>query len=146
MCSDADCFFMCLIAICISSLEKMSIHVFNPLTFFVIYFFIFMFLLSRSTPAAYGSSQARSRIGDVAAYATATAMQDPRPICDLHHSSWKCWIPDPLSEARDRTHNLVDTSWIHFHCTTMGTALKFFYTFLFCSYNFPSCSNPRHRI
>ena len=30
------------------------------------------------------------------AYATATAMWDPSCICDLHHNSWQCWIPDPL--------------------------------------------------
>jgi len=51
------------------------------------------------------------------AYITATATQDPSHICDLHHSSWPCWILNPLSEARDRT------SWIRFHCATMGTPL-----------------------
>ena len=39
------------------------------------------------------------------AYATATAAQDPRPVCDLHHSSR--WILNPLSRARDQTHNLM---------------------------------------
>ena len=34
-------------------------------------------------------------------------MPDLSPICNLHHSSWQCWIPNPLSEARDRTHNLM---------------------------------------
>ena len=32
----------------------------------------------------------------------------------LPHSS-QHQIPNPLSEARDRTHGLMDTSWIHFH-------------------------------
>ena len=32
--------------------------------------------------------------------------------CDLHHSSWQCWILDPLSEARDQTRVLTDTSWV----------------------------------
>ena len=40
------------------------------------------------------------------AYATATATQDPSHGCDLHHSSWQCWILNPLSEARDQTCNL----------------------------------------
>jgi len=53
------------------------------------------------------------------AYATATATRDPSHICD--HSSWQCWIPNPLSKTRDQTHILMDTSGIHFHCTTMGT-------------------------
>ena len=54
------------------------------------------------------------------AHATAIAMQDPSCICDPHHSSWQCQILNPLSEARDGTHNLMIPSQIHFHCTTMG--------------------------
>ena len=54
-------------------------------------------------------------------YTTATATQDLSHICDLHHSSQICWIPDPLSEARDWNRILVDTSQIHFHCATTGT-------------------------
>ena len=46
------------------------------------------------------------------AYGTVTAMQDPSLICDLFHSSQQCQILNPLSEAWDRTHNLVVTSWI----------------------------------
>ena len=52
------------------------------------------------------------------AYAISTAMQDPSHICNLHHSSQQCWIPDTLSKAKDRTHILMDTSWIHFCFTT----------------------------
>ena len=44
------------------------------------------------------------------AYAPATAMRDPSHVCDLHHSSRQCWMPDPLSEARDRTSSLMDTT------------------------------------
>ena len=32
-------------------------------------------------------------------------------VCDLHHSSWQCQIFN-LSQARDRTHLLVDTSQV----------------------------------
>ena len=35
------------------------------------------------------------------AYTTATAMWDLSHVCDVHHSSRKCWLLDPLSEARD---------------------------------------------
>ena len=35
------------------------------------------------------------------AYTTATTMLDLSHIFDLHHSSWPCWILNPLSEARD---------------------------------------------
>uniref|UniRef100_A0A8D0X0T5 Actin-related protein 2/3 complex subunit 4 n=2 Tax=Sus scrofa TaxID=9823 RepID=A0A8D0X0T5_PIG len=50
-------------------------------------------------------------------------MLDPSCICDLHHNSWHCWILNPLSEARDRTRNLMVTSWIHCCCTTIGIPL-----------------------
>ena len=33
--------------------------------------------------------------------ATATAMWNLSHVCDLHHSSWQCWVLNPLSEARD---------------------------------------------
>ena len=53
------------------------------------------------------------------AYATATAMQDPGHMCDLHHSSLQDRMPNPLSKAGDWTRILMDTSWIHFCCATM---------------------------
>ena len=46
------------------------------------------------------------------AYATATAMRDPSCVCNIHHSSWQHWVLNPLSEARDRTSTLMDTSWV----------------------------------
>ena len=57
------------------------------------------------------------------AYTTATATQDPSRTCDPHHSSQQCQIPDPQSEARDRTRVLTDTSQIRFCSTTMGTPI-----------------------
>ena len=44
--------------------------------------------------------------------AYATAKWDLSCICHLHHSSWQRQIPDPdpLSEARDGTHVLMDIS------------------------------------
>ena len=55
------------------------------------------------------------------AYPTATATPDSSRICELPHSSRQHHIPDPLSEAGDQTHILMDTSWICFRCTTMVT-------------------------
>ena len=52
--------------------------------------------------------------------AIATATWDPNHICDLYPSSWQCQIPDSLSEARDQTRILMDTSHIRFCCSTMG--------------------------
>ena len=48
------------------------------------------------------------------AYATATATVDPSCVCDLNHRSRQCRIFNPLSETRDGTHILVDTSWVHY--------------------------------
>jgi len=55
------------------------------------------------------------------AYATATVTRDLSRICDLHHSSWQCQIPNLLSKATDQTHILLDTRQIFFCCATTGT-------------------------
>ena len=55
------------------------------------------------------------------AYATDTAMSDLSCVCDLHHSSWQCWILTPLSEARNGTCILMDDSQIYFCCARTGT-------------------------
>ena len=46
------------------------------------------------------------------AYTTATAMPGPSHIFDLCPSLQQHWIFNPLSEARDWTHILVDTSQV----------------------------------
>ena len=43
------------------------------------------------------------------AYSIETATQDLSCIC---YSLWQRWVLNPLSEARDRTHILTDTSWV----------------------------------
>ena len=55
------------------------------------------------------------------AYTTAIATRDLSCVCDLHHSSWKCWILNPLSETTDQTHNLMVPRQIRFRCATTGT-------------------------
>jgi len=40
----------------------------------------------------------------------AEAAPDPSLICDLHHSSQQCQILNPMIEARDQTHILMDTN------------------------------------
>ena len=90
--------------------------------------FFVSFCLFRATPTAYGSSQARGQIVAVAAslhHSHSNAGSEPH--CDLHHSSWQHQIPNPLSEARDRTCNLMVPSQIRFHCTTTGTPPKIFF-------------------
>ena len=46
------------------------------------------------------------------AYAPATATPDPSYVCDLYHSSQQGQILNPLSEDRDWTRILMDTSWV----------------------------------
>ena len=61
------------------------------------------------------------------AYATATATPDPGLVCDLHHSSQQCWILSPLREARDWTHILMDTSWVHKTLSHTGSPKRHFW-------------------
>ena len=49
------------------------------------------------------------------ASSTAIETRDLSLVCDLHHSSWQCWILNPLIEARDRTRNLIVTSQVCYH-------------------------------
>ena len=68
-------------------------------------FFSCLFLLFRAALAAYVRSQARGQIR-----VTTTATEDLSRICDLHHSSLQSPILNPLIQARDQTHILMDTS------------------------------------
>ena len=58
-------------------------------------FFFLLLLLFTAAPAAYGSSRARGQIGAA--------------VAGLPHSSWQLQILNPMSEARDQTHNPTDT-------------------------------------
>ena len=52
-------------------------------------------------------------------------MPDLSWVWDLHHSSQQCRILNPLSEARDPTGILMDTSWVYYHWATMGSPYYF---------------------
>ena len=77
---------------------------------------LFFYIFFRAAGAAYGSSQARGQIR-----ATAAGLHHSHNnaglshIYNLHHSSQQCWILNPLSEARDQIHMLMDTAQIRFH-------------------------------
>ena len=78
--------------------------------------------LFRAAPAAYGSSQARGRIAAIAAgLCHSHSNVGLSLICNLHPSLQQGHILNTLSEARDRTHILMDASQICFHCATTGT-------------------------
>ena len=97
------------------------------ISFFSFIFFFFFFLLFQAAPVAYRGSQARGWITDAAA--------------GLCHSSWQHQNLNPLSEARDRTLNLIVPSRIHFCCTTTGTPVLFLcYLLNFCIFFSLSCS------
>ena len=49
------------------------------------------------------------------AYATAIATPDPSCIHDLHLSLQQGWILNPWCETKDRTHILMDSSWVRYH-------------------------------
>ena len=70
-----------------------------------------------ATHAASGISQAPSVKLDLQlpAYATATAKWDPSRVCKLHHGLQQHQILNPLSDVRDQTCILMDTSRILNH-------------------------------
>ena len=72
----------------------------------------FLFLFG-ATLVACGGSQARVEPAlQLPAYTTATAMPDPSHACTLHRRPWQHWTLNPWSEARDRTHILMDTGQV----------------------------------
>ena len=77
------------------------------------FFFFFFFCHLRATPGAYGSSQARCRIGAVAASHSHSHTRFELH-CDLHHSSQQRQILNALREARDQTRILMDNSGVRF--------------------------------
>ena len=60
-------------------------------------------------------------------YTTATSTPGPSCVCSLHYSSWQHWILNTLSEARDWTLVLKDTSRVRYHRAMMGTPLLWFF-------------------
>ena len=67
------------------------------------------------------------------AYTTAVVMPDLSHICNLHHRSQQCWILNPLSKARDRTHILMDTSQVLSPLSPMETPASFLWLSM-CSF------------
>ena len=73
------------------------------------------------------------------AYTTATATQDPSPICNLRHSSRQCWILNPLSEGRDRTHIFVDASRVPKMLSHhRNVFIYLLFALKYCSFLFPN--------
>ena len=106
----------------------------NSFFLFLFSFFFFFFFFFRTTPMAYVSSQTRGQIG-----ATAVSLHHShsnvgsKPCLTLCHSSWQCWILNPLSKPRDQTQVLMDTSQVCYLWATTGTAPNFFILGLCCT-------------
>ena len=74
----------------------------------------FVFVFSRAVPAAYGVPRLGVELElQLPACPRATAARDLSHVCDLHHNSQQCQILNPLSKARDGTHNLMVLSQIN---------------------------------
>ena len=95
----------------------------------VIYLYIYFFGLFRAPPSVYGSSRLGVKLElQLLSCATVTATQDPSCVFNLHCSSWQHWIHNPLIEARDLTHILMDTSQVPCLWATTGTPRQQFFS------------------
>ena len=73
-----------------------------------------VFVFSRATPMAYGGFQARGLTGAVAASLRQSHSNvGSEPCLQPTPQLMAMLVLNPLSEARDRTHNLVVPSRIH---------------------------------
>ena len=94
----------------------------NVKSFFFVFVFVFFFcflgphLWHMEVPGLGVESELQ-----LPAYTTATVTPDLSHNYKLHHSSWQGQILNPLSEDRDGTRILMDSSQIHFCCATKGT-------------------------
>ena len=98
---------------------KFSINV-SPSTYRTSFFF---FCIFRVTPVAYEGSQARGPTGVTAAglYHHSHSNTESEPLLQPTPQLMATrQILNPLSEARDWTHNFMVPSWICFQCTTIG--------------------------
>ena len=92
--------------------------------FFFFFFFFFCFLGQHSQHVEVPRLGVQSE-RQLPAYDATTATWDPSHIYDLHHSSQQRQIFNPLSKARDQTHNLMVPSQICFCCAMTETPDRF---------------------
>ena len=108
--------YLCAFSAIFISLLK---HLFKSLPFFKKlggFFFFFFFPIFRAAPLAYVSFPGKGSNPSCSCWPTPQpwhqqiAMPDLNRICDLHHNSSQHQILNQLSEARNQTSILMDTS------------------------------------
>ena len=90
---------------CIFISNKLISYQINTYLLVVLGFFLFLFLFFFCFLGSHLWQMEVPRLGvkselQLLGYTTATTMQDPSCVCNLHHISWQCRIPNSLSEAR----------------------------------------------
>ena len=83
---------------------------------FFFFFFCFCFLGPHPQHVEVPGLGVKSEL-ELPVYTRTTATQDLSCVCDLYHSQ----ILNPLSEARNQTHVLMDPSLVHYQWTTTAT-------------------------
>ena len=101
-----------------SSSRDFNFHMF---VFFLFFFFLGPLPQHMEVPSLGVQSELQLPV-----YTTATATWDPSHVCDPHHSSRPCWILNPLSEARDQTWSLMDTSQVCYPRAATGAPGRVF--------------------
>ena len=104
----------------------------------LIFFFAFFFLGLHTQHMEVPRLGVESEL-QLPAYTTAIAMPDPSRVFNLHDSSWQCWILNPLSEARDPIHILMDTNQVRNPLSHTGNSPSYILTALISS---PSLTQP----
>ena len=92
-------------------LSKSSLQTTSKLSSFIVLFCFSLLFRATSAHMEVPRLGVESEL-QLPAYTTATSTPDQSCVCDFHHSSQQRWILNPLSEARDQTHTLMDTSWV----------------------------------
>ena len=101
------------------------------MSIYVLCLFLFLFVCFRAASAAYGSSQARGLIGAAAA-SLRHSHSNMDLSCSCNHRLQQCQIFNPLSEAGDQTHILVDISGVLNPLATKGIPLCLFFNWVIC--------------
>ena len=91
---------------------KNNFHIYKNIQLSFIFCFLGLYLWHMEIPRL-GVKSELQLLAYATATAAATATWVPSCVCNLHHSSWQRCILNSLSEARDQTRILMDSSQVH---------------------------------